>query len=424
MNVLLMSSGGITILTSVVVFLLIILILVIVILVAKAKLMPSGNVKITVNNEKNLEVPMGSTLLNTLQSQNIFLSSACGGGGTCGQCRCRVLKGGGEILPTETGHFSRKEQMDKWRLSCQVKVKEDMEIMVPEEVFGVKEWECEVVSNNNVATFIKEFIVKLPDGEHLDFIPGSYSQIKVPKYELKYTDFDIDDQYKPEWDKFKMWDLSVKNEEETIRAYSMANYPAEGDIIKLNVRVATPPFDRARNTWMNVSPGIVSSYIFNLKPGDKVIMSGPYGDFHPIVNSKREMLWVGGGAGMAPLRAQIMHMTKTLKTTDRKMSFFYGARALMEAFYLEDFYELEREFPNFSFHLALDRPDPEADAAGVKYTPGFVHQVIYDTYLKDHDAPEDIEYYMCGPGPMAAAVQKMLDSLGVPPEMIMFDDFG
>lgn len=424
MNVLLMSSGGITILTSVVVFLLIILILVIVILVAKAKLMPSGNVKITVNKEKNLEVPMGSTLLNTLQSQNIFLSSACGGGGTCGQCRCQVLDGGGEILPTETGHFSRKEQMANWRLSCQVKVKEDMNIVVPEEVFGVKEWECEVVSNNNVATFIKEFVVRLPDGEHLDFIPGSYSQIKVPKYELKYTDFAIDEQYKPEWDKFKMWDLTVKNDEETIRAFSMANYPAEGDIIKLNVRVATPPFDRAKNTWMNVNPGIVSSYIFNLKPGDKVTMSGPYGDFHPIYNSKREMLWVGGGAGMAPLRAQIMHMMKTLKTTDRKMSYFYGARALMEAFYLEDFYELEREFPNFSFHLALDRPDPAADAAGVKYTAGFVHQVIHDTYLKDHDAPEDIEYYMCGPGPMAAAVQRMLDSLGVPPEMIMFDDFG
>ncbi|MEA4995460.1 MAG: NADH:ubiquinone reductase (Na(+)-transporting) subunit F [Petrimonas sp.] len=424
MNVLLMSSGGITILTSVVVFLLIILILVIVILVAKAKLMPSGNVKITVNKEKNIDVPMGSTLLNTLQSQNIFLSSACGGGGTCGQCRCQVLDGGGEILPTETGHFSRKEQMANWRLSCQVKVKEDMNIVVPEEVFGVKEWECEVVSNDNVATFIKEFVVRLPDGEHLDFIPGSYSQIKVPKYELKYTDFAIDEQYKPEWDKFKMWDLTVKNEEETIRAYSMANYPAEGDIIKLNVRVATPPFDRAKNTWMNVNPGIVSSYIFNLKPGDKVTMSGPYGDFHPIYNSKREMLWVGGGAGMAPLRAQIMHMTKTLKTTDRKMSYFYGARALMEAFYLEDFYELEREFPNFSFHLALDRPDPAADAAGVKYTAGFVHQVIHDTYLKDHDAPEDIEYYMCGPGPMAAAVQRMLDSLGVPPEMIMFDDFG
>lgn len=424
MNVLLMSSGGITILTSVVVFLLIILILVIVILVAKAKLMPSGNVKITVNKEKNIDVPMGSTLLNTLQSQNIFLSSACGGGGTCGQCRCQVLDGGGEILPTETGHFSRKEQMANWRLSCQVKVKEDMNIVVPEEVFGVKEWECEVVSNDNVATFIKEFVVRLPDGEHLDFIPGSYSQIKVPKYELKYTDFAIDEQYKPEWDKFKMWDLTVKNDEETIRAYSMANYPAEGDIIKLNVRVATPPFDRAKNTWMNVNPGIVSSYIFNLKPGDKVTMSGPYGDFHPIYNSKREMLWVGGGAGMAPLRAQIMHMTKTLKTTDRKMSYFYGARALMEAFYLEDFYELEREFPNFSFHLALDRPDPAADAAGVKYTAGFVHQVIHDTYLKDHDAPEDIEYYMCGPGPMAAAVQRMLDSLGVPPEMIMFDDFG
>jgi Na+-transporting NADH:ubiquinone oxidoreductase subunit F len=398
--------------------------LVIVILVAKAKLMPSGNVKITVNKEKNIDVPMGSTLLNTLQSQNIFLSSACGGGGTCGQCRCQVLDGGGEILPTETGHFSRKEQMANWRLSCQVKVKEDMNIVVPEEVFGVKEWECEVVSNDNVATFIKEFVVRLPDGEHLDFIPGSYSQIKVPKYELKYTDFAIDEQYKPEWDKFKMWDLTVKNEEETIRAYSMANYPAEGDIIKLNVRVATPPFDRAKNTWMNVNPGIVSSYIFNLKPGDKVTMSGPYGDFHPIYNSKREMLWVGGGAGMAPLRAQIMHMTKTLKTTDRKMSYFYGARALMEAFYLEDFYELEREFPNFSFHLALDRPDPAADAAGVKYTAGFVHQVIHDTYLKDHDAPEDIEYYMCGPGPMAAAVQRMLDSLGVPPEMIMFDDFG
>jgi Na+-transporting NADH:ubiquinone oxidoreductase subunit F len=299
-----------------------------------------------------------------------------------------------------------------------------MSIKVPEEVFGVKEWECEVVSNNNVATFIKEFVVRLPEGEHMNFEPGSYSQIKVPKYELKYTDFDIDEQFKPEWDKFKLWDLSVKNDEDTVRAYSMANYPAEGNIITLNVRVATPPFDRAKNTWMNVKPGIVSSYIFNLKPGDKVIMSGPYGDFHPIYDSKREMLWVGGGAGMAPLRAQIMHLTKTLKTTDRKMSYFYGARALMEAFYLEDFYELEREFPNFSFHLALDRPDPAADAAGVKYTPGFVHQVIYDTYLKDHETPEDIEYYMCGPGPMANAVKNMLDNLGVSPEMIMFDDFG
>ncbi|MDO5523877.1 MAG: NADH:ubiquinone reductase (Na(+)-transporting) subunit F [Bacteroidia bacterium] len=426
MNVLLMSSGGITILTSVVVFLLIILILVVIILVAKAKLMPSGNVTLTVNEEKNLEVPMGSTLLNTLQSQNIFLSSACGGGGTCGQCRCQVVEGGGEILPTEVGHFTRKEQMNHWRLSCQVKVKEDLSIKVPEEVFGIKEWECEVVSNRNVASYIKEFKVRLPQGEKLNFIPGSYSEIRVPAYDtINFSDFIIDEQFKPEWDKFKMWDLKVKNDEDTVRAYSMANYPAEGDdIITLNVRVATPPFDRAKNDWMNVKPGIVSSYIFSLKPGDKVKMSGPYGDFHPILNTKREMLWVGGGAGMAPLRSQIMHLTKTLQITDRKMSYFYGARALMEAFYLEDFYELERQFPNFSFHLALDRPDPAADEAGVKYTPGFVHQVILDTYLKDHEAPEDIEYYMCGPGPMAAAVQRMLDSLGVPPEMIMFDDFG
>jgi Na+-transporting NADH:ubiquinone oxidoreductase subunit F len=421
----LLSAGGLTIWTSVIVFLLIILILVVVILIAKAKLMPSGNVKITVNNDKELEVPMGSTLLNTLQSQEIFLSSACGGGGTCGQCRCRVEEGGGEILPTEKGHFSRKEQLNNWRLSCQVKVKENMSIVVPDEVFGIKEWECEVISNHNVASFIKEFVVKLPEGEKIDFKPGSYSQIRVPKYDaIKYSDFIIDDIYKPEWDKFKLWDLVAKNEEDTVRAYSMANYPAEGNIITLNVRVATPPFDREKGGWMNVNPGIVSSYIFNLKPGDKVLMSGPYGDFHPILDSKREMLWVGGGAGMAPLRSQIMHMTKTLKTTDRKMSFFYGARALVEAFYLEDFYELEREFPNFSFHLALDRPDPAADAAGVKYTPGFVHQVIHDTYLKDHEAPEDIEYYMCGPGPMASAVQRMLDDLGVPREMIMFDDFG
>ena len=421
----LLSAGSLTIWASVIVFLLVILVLVVIILVAKAKLMPSGNVKITVNNEKELDVPMGGTLLNTLQSQNIFLSSACGGGGTCAQCRCRVVEGGGEILPTEKGHFSRKEQLNDWRLSCQVKVKEALSIIVPEEVFGIKEWECEVVSNHNVASFIKEFVVKLPEGEKIDFKPGSYSQIRVPHYsEIKYSDFIIDEEYKGEWDKNKMWGLVAKNDEDTVRAYSMANYPAEGNIITLNVRVATPPFDRDKGAWMNVNPGIVSSYIFSLQPGDKVMMSGPYGDFHPILNSKREMLWVGGGAGMAPLRSQIMHMTKTLKTTDRKMSYYYGARALVEAFYLEDFYELEREFPNFSFHLALDRPDPAADAAGVKYTPGFVHQVIYDTYLKDHDAPEDIEYYMCGPGPMANAVQRMLDSLGVPPEMIMFDDFG
>ena len=421
----LLSTSGLTILTSVIVFLLIILILVVIILVAKDKLVPSGNVKITINEEKELSVPMGGTLLNTLQSSEIFLSSACGGGGTCGECRCRVIEGGGEILPTEKGHFTRKEQLNNWRLSCQVKVKDNLSIVIPEEVFGIKEWECEVVSNRNVASFIKEFVVKLPEGETLNFKPGAYSQIRVPQFKaIKYSDFDIDEQYRSEWDKNKMWDLVCKNDEDTVRAYSMANFPAEGNIITLNVRVATPPFDRAKGTWMNVNPGIVSSYIFSLKPGDTVMMSGPYGEFHPILNSKREMLWIGGGAGMAPLRSQIMHLTETLKITDRKMSYFYGARALIEAFYLEDFYELEKAFPNFSFHLALDRPDPAADAAGVKYTPGFVHQVIYDTYLKDHEAPEDIEYYMCGPGPMAAAAQRMLGDLGVPPEMIMFDDFG
>ncbi len=420
-----MNAGGLTILTSVIVFLVIILILVVIILVAKAKLMPSGNVKVTINKEKELSVPMGGTLLNTLQANEIFLSSACGGGGTCGECRCRVTEGGGEILPTEKGHFTRKEQLNDWRLSCQVKVKDNMSIVIPESVFGIKEWECEVVSNRNVASFIKEFVVKLPEGEKLNFEPGAYCQIRVPKFNaIKFSDFDIDDKYKPEWDKFKMWDLVCKNDEDTVRAYSMANFPAEGNIITLNVRVATPPFDKAKGTWMNVNPGIVSSYIFNLKPGDKVMMSGPFGEFHPILDSKREMLWIGGGAGMAPLRSQIMHLTETLKITDRKMSYFYGARALIEAFYLEDFHRLEKEFPNFSFHLALDRPDPKADEAGVEYTPGFVHQVIYDTYLKDHDAPEDIEYYMCGPGPMANAAQRMLDSLGVPPEMIMFDDFG
>ena len=426
MNVLL-NAGGLTIWASVIVFLIIILILVIVILVAKDKLLPSGNVKININDDKDkvLEVAQGGTLLNTLQANDIYLSSACGGKGTCGECRCRVPEGGGEILPTEKGHFTRKEQLNHWRLSCQVKVKEDMKVVVPDEIFGIKEWECEVISNNNVASFIKEFVVKLPEGETIDFKPGSYSQIRVPKYEaIKFKDFDIEEKYKPEWDKFQMWDLVAKNEEDTSRAYSMANFPAEGNIITLNVRVATPPFDRAKNTWMNVNPGIVSSYIFNLKPGDKVMMSGPFGEFHPILDSKREMLWIGGGAGMAPLRSQIMHLTKTLEISDRKMSYFYGARALIEAFYLEDFYELESKFPNFSFHLALDKPDPLADEAGVKYTAGFVHQVIYDTYLKNHDAPEDIEYYMCGPGPMANAAQRMLDSLGVPPEMIMFDDFG
>jgi Na+-transporting NADH:ubiquinone oxidoreductase subunit F len=418
------------ILASIAVFLIVIVLLVIILLVAKKFLVPSGLVKITINGEKELEIESGSTLLNTLSTNGVFLSSACGGKGSCGQCKCQVIDGGGEISPTETPHFSRKQQQDHWRLGCQVKVKGDMDIKIDEAILGVKEWECEVISNKNVATFIKEFIVALPAGEHMDFVPGSYAQIKIPTYTMDY-DKDIDkaligEEYVKAWQNFDMFGLKCRNDEETIRAYSMANYPAEGDRITLNVRIATPPF-KPKNQgkgFMDVMPGIASSYIFTLKPGDKVTMSGPYGDFHPIFNSKREMMWIGGGAGMAPLRAQIMHMTKTLHTTDRKMSYFYGARALNEVFYLEDFLQIEKDFPNFSFHLALDRPDPAADAAGVKYTPGYVGQVIYDTYLKFHEAPEDIEYYMCGPGAMSKAVENMLDDLGVPFSNLMFDNFG
>jgi Na+-transporting NADH:ubiquinone oxidoreductase subunit F len=413
-----------TILTSIAVFLILTLTFVGLLLVAKSKLSPSGNVKIKINGEREIDSPRGGTLLATLQSNGIFLSSACGGSGSCGQCRCQVVEGGGEILPTEVGFFTRRQIKAHWRLGCQTKVREDLEIKVPESVLGVKEWECEVVSNRNVSTYIKEFIVALPQGEHMNFVPGSYAQIKIPKYSVSYRDYAVEDRFRPEWDKNKMWDLTSTNTAETIRAYSMANYPAEGDRITLNVRIATPPFDRATGSFKQVPPGIASSFIFSLKEGDKVMMSGPYGDFHPIFNSKNEMMWIGGGAGMAPLRAQIMHLTKTLQTRDRKMSYFYGARALNEVFYLEDFLQLEKDFPNFSFHLALDRPDPAADAAGVKYTPGFVHQVIYETYLKDHDAPEDIEYYMCGPGPMSKAVENMLWDLGVPRENLMFDDFG
>ena len=425
-----LMSGGLTIAVGAVVFLVITLILVGSLLFAKAKLIPSGNVRMVVNGEKEYDVPIGGTVLNTLQSEGIFLSSACGGSGSCGQCRCQVPEGGGNILPTEVGFFSRKQIKDHWRLGCQTKIKEDIKIKVPDEVFGVKEWECEVISNKNVATFIKEFIVALPKGEHMDFVPGSYAQIKIPAYTMDY-DKDIDkdligEGYLPAWKNFGLFGLKCQNTEPTIRAYSMANYPAEGDRIMLTVRIATPPFKPKEQGpgFQDVMPGIASSYIFTLKPGDKVTMSGPYGDFHPIFDSKKEMMWVGGGAGMAPLRAQIMHMTKTLHTTDRVMNYFYGARALNEVFYLEDFLQIEKDFPNFKFHLALDRPDPAADAAGVKYTPGFVHNVIYETYLKDHEAPEDIEYYMCGPGPMSKAVEKMLDDLGVPAQNLMFDNFG
>ena len=414
---------------SIAVFLGIILVMVIVLLVAKRYLSPSGPVKVTLNGEKTMEVASGGTLLGTMAVEGVFLPSACGGKGSCGQCRCQVPEGGGEILPTETVHFSRKQIKDNWRLGCQVKVKGDMSVKVPESVLGVKEWECEVISNRNVATFIKEFKVKLPAGEHMDFVPGSYAQIVIPEYDLNYADFDrslIGDLYVPAWENFGLFNLKQKNTEPTIRAYSMANYPDEGDIITLTVRIATPPFkpkDQGPG-FMDVPCGIASSYIFSLKPGDKVIMSGPYGDFHPEFDSKREMIWVGGGAGMAPLRAQIMHMLKTLNTRDREMHYFYGARAIDEVFFLEDFLELEKEFPNFHFHLALDRPDPKADKLGIKYTAGFIAPVMGDTYLKQHEEPEEIEYYLCGPPMMAKTVLDLLDSLGVEKDMIHFDDFG
>lgn len=419
--IILMSTSLLTIVSSIIAFLILTLLFVIAILYSKAKLLPSGNVKVVVNDEKEFETPIGATVLSALQSENIFLSSACGGGGTCGQCRCQVVEGAGEILPTEAGFFSRKQQQDHWRLGCQTKVKNDMKIQVPEEVFGVKEWECEVVSNDGVATFIKEFVVKLPAGEHLDFKPGSYIQINIPKYDIKFSDFEIEERFRGDWDKFKMWDLTCKNDTETMRAYSMANYPAEGDIVMLNIRIATPPFDRATGGWMQgVKPGIGSSFIFSLKAGDKVTVSGPYGDFH-ILDTKREMLYIGGGAGMAPLRSHLLHLFNTLKTTDRTISYWYGARSKNEIFYEEDFRKIEAEYPNFKFNIALSEPLAEDNWTGYV---GFIHQVIHDNYLKDHDAPEDIEYYMCGPGPMANAVKGMLDSIGVPPEMLHFDDFG
>ena len=427
--ILISSSISTTVLASALVFLVLTLLLVILLLVAKHYLVPSGKVKINVNNgTKELEVESGNTLLGTLHENGVMLSSACGGKGSCGQCKVQVTEGGGQILPTEVPHFSRKEQQDHWRLGCQVKVKDNMSIQVPDSVLSVKEYECTVVSNKLVSSFIKEFIVALPPGEHMDFIPGSYAQIRIPEYEMDY-DKDIDKEslgeYLPTWEKFGLFGLKCRNDEATVRAYSMANYPAEGDRFMLTVRIATPPFKPKPATgFMDVMPGIASSYIFTLKPGDKVIMSGPYGDFHPIFDSKKEMIWVGGGAGMAPLRAQILHMTRTLNCRDREMHYFYGARSLSEVFYLEDFLQLEKDFPNFHFHLALDRPDPVADEAGVKYTAGFVAPVMRDTYLGQHEAPEDCEYYMCGPAMMSQTVNEVLDSLGVDPSSIHYDNFG
>jgi len=413
-----MTNTGI-ILTSIAVFLAIILLLTMILLYARKKLTPQGEVILKINEEEK-KVEPGGTILSTLASMDIYLPSACGGGGTCGMCKCQVLEGGGSILPTETNFFTRREQQNHWRLGCQVKIRNDMVIRVPEEVMGIKKWECTVVSNRNVATFIKEFVVRLPEGEKMDFKPGGYVQIDVPRIEVDFTkDIDVDEPFRKEWDKYGMWDLKMKNTEETFRAYSMANHPAEGNIIMLNVRIATPPWDRSKGRFMNVNPGVCSSYIFSRKPGDKVMISGPYGEFF-IKDTDREMVYIGGGAGMAPLRSHLFHLFHTLKT-DRKVSYWYGARSKGEIFYEEEFRKIEKEFPNFSFHIALSEPRPEDNWNGYV---GFIHQVLYDNYLSRHEEPEEIEYYLCGPPMMNDAVFKMLYNLGVPEEMIDYDDFG
>jgi Na+-transporting NADH:ubiquinone oxidoreductase subunit F len=419
-----------TILAAILVIVVVTLILVALLLFIKIRLTPSGTVKIDINDGKKvLDVPQGGSLLNTLAEQKIFLPSACGGKGNCGQCKCQVLEGGGSILPTETGFFTRKQIADNWRLGCQVKVKDNLKIQVPDSALSVKKLECEVISNKNVATFIKEFTVRLPEGENIEFKSGEYIQIDIPAYDVAFADMDVDPIYRGDWEKYGFFDIKYKNTVPTIRAYSMASYPAEKNVIKLNVRIATPPFDRSQPKgvfkMLPVPPGIASTYVFSRKPGDKVWISGPYGEFLLPKDDpdSQEYIFVGGGAGMAPLRSHIMHLFKTLKTK-KQVHFFYGARALVEAFYLEDFAEIEKEFPNFHFHLALDRPDPAADAAGVKYTAGFVHNVMNETYLKDHEAPEDIKYFMCGPPMMTKCVCDLLDSLGVAPESILFDNFG
>jgi len=388
---------------------------------AKEKLIPSGDITIIMNGDEDnpVTVAPGSTLLTALNEQAVYLPSACGGGGTCAMCKCQVIEGGGEVLPTEAVHLTRKEQKDNWRLGCQVKIKEDMKIQVPEEVFGIKKWECEVVSNENVATFIKEFVVKLPEGETLDFEPGGYIQIDVPPSDIQFKDFDIQPEYHEDWDALNVWDLNMKSREEVVRAYSMANHPAEGNIVMLNIRIATPPWDRNKSGWMDVTPGICSSYIFNLKPGDKVTVSGPFGEFF-IKDSEKEMVYIGGGAGMAPLRSHLFHLFETLKT-GRKVSYWYGGRSARELFYTEHFRKIEEQFPNFSYHIALSEPKEEDNWDG---PTGFIHQVVHDNYLKDHPEPEEIEYYMCGPGLMLNACTNMLHDLGVPDDNIAFDDFG
>lgn len=406
--------------SAIAVFLTVMVVLVAILLIAKKRLTPQSKVKITINNKDTLEVDTGNTLMLTLKEHNIHLPSACGGGGSCGMCKCRVVEGGNGILPTETGFFTRKEQQNFWRLACQVKVRNDMKLVIPEDIMGIKKMECEVVSNRNVATFIKEFVVKLPEGETLNFKSGSYIQIDVPQVSVDYSkDIDVDDEFKGDWDTLGIWKLKMNNPEPTFRAYSMANHPAESNMVMLNIRIATPPWDRSAGTFMNVNPGVCSSFLFSRKPGDKVMISGPYGEFH-IKDTEREIMFIGGGAGMAPMRSHIFHLFKTLKTT-RKVSFWYGARSKREIFYESDFKQIEAEYPNFSFNIALSEPKPEDNWDGYI---GFIHKVIEDNYLKNHQEPEDIEYYLCGPPMMTAAVTKMLDSYGVPPEMIAFDDFG
>ena len=431
-----------TILYAVLIFTAVVLALITMLIVARRKLVPQGEVKIVVNGdtENPLMVQPGSSLLNVLSDKNIFLPSACGGGGTCAMCECHIPVGGGDVLPTELNHLTRREAAEHKRLACQVKVRQDMEVQIPEEIFGIKKWECTVKSNYNVASFIKEFVVELPDGETMDFESGGYIQIDVPKVTVEFKDMDIsahpehhgDDpnKFQGEWDNFKLWDLKMVNNEEQFRAYSMANHPAEGNIIMLNIRIATPPFDRKKGGWMDVNPGVCSSYVFDQKPGDKVMISGPYGEFF-IKPTQKEMVYIGGGAGMAPLRSHLFHLFHTLKTTDRKVSFWYGGRTKRELFYIEQFREIEKEFPNFNFYVALDNPleednwqvkeDIDAPGDGFK---GCIMPVVVEQYLNKHPEPEEIEYYFCGPPMMNKTVIDGLDSLGVPEENIAFDDFG
>jgi Na+-transporting NADH:ubiquinone oxidoreductase subunit F len=408
------------VISSILVFLVIVLTLVAALLFARAKLTAVGKVNININSEKEVTVNPGGTLLSTLSENGIFLPSACGGGGTCAQCRCQVVEGGGSILATETDHFTRKEQQNHWRLGCQVKVREDMKILVPEHVLGVKKWECTVVSNDNVATYIKEFVVKLPEGETLKFKSGGYIQIDVPVIDVDFKDMEIGEEYRPEWEKYGMFNLHMRNTEPTFRAYSMANHPAEGNIVMLNVRIATPPFDRVNGGFQKVNPGICSSFIFSRKPGDKVTISGPYGEFF-LKDNDNEMMFIGGGAGMAPMRSHLFHLFHTVREGKKKVTFWYGARSWREVFYYDEFMDIQNRFPNFQFHLALSDPQPEDNWTGNK---GFIHQVIYDQYLSKHDEPEEIDYYLCGPPMMNSAVNKMLYELGVPNENIAFDDFG